>query len=120
MKIAAVVGDVHMGLGHEGLERVCTKVAKIDPAKMKEGELVFFINRARDKIKILGRKQDTGWQLVYLKTPGGQKLMMEAIHYIPQTYGAGKFNYDEACKKALTQSLLERGRKGKLSPSVLY
>ena len=97
LKIKTIIADVHMGLGHEGLGRIYHKKENARVTDLKDGEIVVFINRGNDKIKMLGSK---GIVLGYIREPNGRKLMKEAIQYLPQTFGGEGFNYDKACELA--------------------
>lgn len=66
--------------------------------KLSEGELVLCLNKHGDKMKVIGCK---GLVLGYLKMPDKQRIMFEALQFLPQTFGATGFSYDAACKKAL-------------------
>lgn len=104
MKIIQLVVDVNMGLGHPGLIEVARKF-NLDATQLGDSDLLMFLNRDRSKLKILGKQ---GIVLGYLRMPGSQKIMLEAIQYLPQTFGGAGFNYDEALKKALAERLVTR------------
>lgn len=108
VKIIRVLDQVNMGLGHDGLALLLKRRFSYDVAEMKPDSLVVCINRAKDRVKILGSK---GLVVGYLKLPRGQRLMMEAIQYIPQAFGADGFNYDTALTKALAHSLTATGAR---------
>lgn len=97
-RIKKVVQGVHMGLGHEGLADLLKKEAKLDVQALEPGELVLCLNTHGDKLKVLGHK---GLVVGYLRLPGQQRIMMDALQHIPATFGGDGFNYDAACRKAL-------------------
>lgn len=66
-----------------------------------------FLNRKRDKLKIMGAG---GKVLGYLRMPSGQRIMLDAIQFIPRTFGATGFNYDEALQQALGARLSAASR----------
>jgi hypothetical protein len=105
-RIIQLVENVHMGLGHDGLKDLL-KRAKIDVSKIEDAELVMCLNTKGDKLKVIGCK---GMVLGYLKMPNGQKIMKEALQFIPRTFGSGGFDYDAACKSALDEKLNIRTR----------
>ncbi len=112
-RIHRVVHGVHMGLGHVGLAKLLKK-AGVDVLKLEPGELVMCLNKHGDKMKVLGCK---GLVLGYLRMQHNQRIMHDALQFIPQTFGGGNFNYDAAVKKALTQRLAEYPvPKPKVSP----
>lgn len=96
--IKLVVLNVHMGKGHDGLSLVLRKQLKFEVSSLNPGEIVLCINRHGDKMKAIGGK---GLVIGYLKLPHGQRIMRDALQYIPQTFGSTGFNYDEAVKHAL-------------------
>lgn len=103
VKVITLIDNVPMGNGHNGLAEIAKKVAKIKVDELATGEVLMFLNRAKDKLKILGSR---GVVVGYLKMPKGRRIMLEAIQYIPQTFGSnGAINYDSALTKALTERL---------------
>lgn len=105
-----------MGLGHDGLTLIAKKF-KVNPEKLGEGEIIMFLNRGRDKLKILGKQ---GKVIGYLKMPNKNRIMLDAIQYIPQCFGAdGSLNYDAAIKKALDERLAKQRAKP-TSPLVAF
>ena len=91
-----------MGLGHEGLALLARK-AKVNLDEMGGTDMLMFMNRAGDKMKVLGAN---GQVVNYLKMKRGQVIMKEALQFIPHAFGVtGGFNYDQACKIALTKKL---------------
>lgn len=105
-KIVTLIDNVGMGNGHIRLAEIAKRVAKIDVEELGPGQIVMFLNRAKDKLKIMGHR---GVVTGYLRMPKGQRIMMEAIQYLPQTFGSGEINYDSALREAL-RTRLQRGR----------
>jgi hypothetical protein len=93
--------DIHMGLGHDGLVAIAVK-NKIKINELSEEDLLMFMNKRGDKLKVLGAQ---GKVIGYLKLPNNRKIMGEALQYIPQTFGSSGFDYDQACRAALTRKL---------------
>lgn len=94
--------DVHMGLGHDGLAAIARK-GKINLQDLVESDLVMFLNRAGDKMKVLGSQ---GRVVGYLKMPARNPISIEALQYIPHTFGVeGGFNYNAALKMMLEKKL---------------
>lgn len=114
-KIVLLIDNVHMGLGHEGLAALARKFNK-NPDTLQDGDLLMFLNRAKDKLKVMGPGAKV---LGYLKMPKGRKIAMEAIQYIPQTFGASGFNYEAALERHLEQKLARRGLE-RASPLAIY
>lgn len=100
-KIFKLFLDIHMGLGHDGLSAIAKK-AKVKLEELETGDLLMFINRKGDKLKVLGAQ---GKVVGYLRTPGGRLIMKDALQYLPHTFGASGFDYDAACTLVLNRRL---------------
>lgn len=96
-KIKKLVQGVHMGLGHVGLAKML-RPHGIKVEELTDGDLVMCLNTYGDKLKIIGGE---GLVLGYLRMPRGQRIMKEALQWIPHTFGSKGFDYDAACKKSL-------------------
>lgn len=92
--------DVNMNLSHRGLAEMAVK-ARCNPETLSEEDLLMFINKAGDKLKILGG----GSKVIGYLNLKGRRIMMDAIQYIPQTFGSTGFDYDQAVRTALTKRL---------------
>lgn len=101
-RIIRVIQGVHMGLSHDGLEKLLKSEAKINVAELASGELVMCLNRYGDKMKVVGHK---GLVIGYLRLPNKERIALGALQYLPETFGGGGFNYQSAAKKALLKSL---------------
>lgn len=101
-RIRLLVEGVHMGLSHDGLARLLKTKLKLDITELADGDLIMFINRRGDKMKTYGAR---GLVIGYLKMPDGNRIMKDALQYIPRTFGAKGFDYDAACKAALDARL---------------
>lgn len=113
-RIITLIDNVSMGNGHIGLALIAKKHAKIKVEELGPGEIVMFLNKAKDKLKIIGHK---GVVMGYLRQPHGKRIMLEAIQFIPQTFGgSGAIHYDRALEEALTKRLQ---RDGSRRPSPL-
>lgn len=99
-RIRKVIQGVHMGLGHDGLALLLKKEAEIDVHKLQDGDLVLCLNKHGDKMKVIGCH---GLIVGYLKMPERQRIMQEALQYLPQTFGGTGFNYAAAERTALNQ-----------------
>lgn len=111
--IKKVIEGVNMGLGHRGLSELLKKEAKVDVTKLDGTDLIMCINAFGDKMKVIGGK---GMVIGYLKLPNRQRIMKEALQFIPQTFGASGFDYDAACKKSLSIRLENKHWSRALSP----
>lgn len=90
-----------MGLGHDGLRRLAIK-GSVNLDALASDDLLMFLNKRGDKLKVVGAQ---GRVLAYLKMPGGQRIMREALQYIPATFGHSSFDYSSACSKVLHERL---------------
>lgn len=94
--------DVHMGQGHDALSRMADEQG-IDAYTLPAGQILMFLNKRKDKLKILGHK---GLVVGYLKMPAGERIALDAIQFLPQTFGAdGEINYPQALRRSLEQRL---------------
>jgi hypothetical protein len=101
-RFVTVFNNVHMGMGHTGLAKMA-RDARCNPANLEQGELILFLNRKKDKLKIMG---GNGLVLGYLRLEGNRRIDMNALQFIPQTFGAdGAVNYNMALRKTLSRIL---------------
>lgn len=101
-RLVAAISNISMALGHDGLSE-CAKRLGIKIDKLEDHELVLFVNRARDRLKVLGAK---GIVLGYVKMPKGRKLPLGAVQFIPATFsGQGTIDIDAAIAKYITKTL---------------
>lgn len=127
-KIKLVLSGIHMGLGHVGLTKIAkdhgynsemptglTHEGRLKWAQERRSDLLVFINGKHDKIKIMSGAGDV---FGYLKPHHGQKIALEAIQYIPLTFGGAGFSYDRALRLSL-MARLARGETSRKSV-VLY
>lgn len=96
-----------MGLGHDGLRSLLAKPvdkggANINLDTLNDGDLVMCLNTLGDKLKIIGCR---GLVIGYLKMPKKHRIMMEALQYIPHTFGGKGFDYDAACRRSLEERM---------------
>lgn len=109
--IKGMIDNTHMGMGHVGLHAFCLKNFEMDLTKLKPGEVVVFLNRTKDKMKLIGA---SGKCLAYLRQPRGERIDLDAIQYLPQAFGGQGFDYDAALRKSLLAKLSNKyDRKAK-------
>lgn len=116
-----VVTDVHMGLGHVGLNEVIRAHKKKNPlfAKVMNGDggLVLFLNTSRTAAKLF---MENGEVIGYLRLPGGGRLTEKSIDFVPKTFG-GSIEYSSAVKSAFKKFLdIESETKKVADKSNLY
>jgi hypothetical protein len=97
-----------MGLAHEGLRLLIKKNFKVDVGTLAADELVLCLNHKGDKLKVVGGH---GLVIGYIRAPGGQKLMRDALRFLPATFGGQGFDYDRAVKMAIEAHSWRRERK---------
>lgn len=91
-KIVAAIANVSMASGHDGLMQIARKL-KYKPEAMEAGSVLLFINKKRDKLKMLDL---SGTVLGYVKMKSGRQMPLEAIQYISQTFSGGQIDIDRA------------------------
>lgn len=106
-RIRRLVSGVHMGLGHDGLRLLLAKAvskggANTDVTSLQDGDLIMVLNTKGDKLKVIGCK---GLVIGYLKMRKGERIMKDALQYLPATFGGNTFDYDAACKLVLEERL---------------
>lgn len=110
-----VITDVHMGLGHDGLNEVIRQHKKKNPLFAKvmttEGGLVLFVNTAKNKIKLYGPEVEV---LGYMRLPTGRSINRETVDLIPATFG-GSIEYATSVKKALLTFTEKAGNSKRVS-----
>jgi len=75
---------------------------KINVNHLKTGEHICFINRAQTMIKVYSKNNI----ISFLKSPKKQKLDMNIISHIPDSFNvSGGFSYPKLLKKALVNRL---------------
>lgn len=116
MKILATYGNVNMSLAHKGLAVLLQKKFKIDVTQLEGDNVIMLLNSANTKLKAIGGK---GQVIGYVALEKGRRIMLEAIQYLPQTFGGQGFNYDEALKLALI-SRLAKGPQRYASPLQVF
>lgn len=102
-RIAHCFFDVPMVNQHDGLTRIAKKEAGIDTAELSKGEMLLFLNRANDKIKVLSSigKGPRNIVLAYWRGKPGQAIDRLAIQYIAQAFNGTAINYTDALKRAM-------------------
>jgi hypothetical protein len=106
-RIIRFVENVNMGLGHGGLSYLLKQYLKINVDELPMGEMVMCLNRAGDKLKVIGGH---GLVLGYLRLKRG-RIDKSALQFLPRTFGAGGFNYDEAVKLSIESRLTALPRR---------
>lgn len=106
-QIVAVIANVNMNLGHDGLGLISKKFG-YDLQTIEGNKLVLFLNSARDKLKMIG---PGGIVLGYVKMPKGRRLPLEAIQYIPKTFsGRGKIDLELAVSEFVSEKLKSKNK----------
>lgn len=96
-----VILDVHIGLGHDGLNDVIRYQKKKNPlfarALKTSDELILFLNKSRSKAKLYS---EGGNVIGYLALPRGQVITAKKLDEVPRAFG-GSLEYGKAVKSAL-------------------
>ena len=91
--------DTDMRCQHDGLSKIAID-NKLNVHKLKHGEHAVFINRSKNRIKMLSH----GGVLSYLKLKRGEVLDLNTLKYIPAAFndsGDLKVSYSNALKKVV-------------------
>ncbi len=103
--IIQVFLNVDMRNMHDGLTKIAKKNG-IEVGILSARQYVVFINAAKTKVKVYAAN-DT---IAYSRSKSG-KLQMEAVAKIPECFGGGAFNYDQALKLVLEELLKRKKQK---------
>lgn len=116
-RLLHVFYDVDMRGRHEALAQVAKK-EKIDIKNIRPGDMVCFINTAKDRIMVLAgvNEVDSFGVLGYYRSPHGRIDEM-AIQHIPSAFNGGKFEMKKAIEKALVKRLAKKRAKLTLIPT---
>lgn len=111
-RLLHVIPDTDMRARHEGL-REFAKKRGVRWKSLRPGDIVAFLNTKRDRVMVLGvlDEEDSFGLMGYYRSPHG-RVAPEAIQYIPEVFGGGRFDMNAATRKALTE-ILERKEKRK-------
>jgi len=110
-RILHVIQNADFRCRHEGLVAIAKK-AKVDMSQLKVGDIVVFLNVARDRLICISvlPEQDSFGLLSYYRSPHG-RVPMEAIQFIPQAFGVTGLNMNAAIRSGLEQLLKKKARK---------
>ncbi len=103
--IIQVFMNVDMRNMHEGLAEIASKNG-INVQELKLGQFVVFINAMKTRVKIFAANDVVAYQ----RSRSG-KIQMETIQRIPESFGAGGFDYDSALRAVLTKLLTKQKRE---------
>ena len=102
MKILRCLMGADLRCGHEGLKLQIAR-QKLDLSTLEEGDLVVFINNARDKIKVFASGPNL---FAYYRAPKGSKIDLKAIQYIPRAFQyRGLIDYEQSLKEMLEREV---------------
>jgi hypothetical protein len=93
-KLVRYVPDADLRQGYTGLNK------KVPMSKLKQGEFVAFVNRARNKIKLCTQND----LVAYLRMPRGTKIDPRVIQYLPTAFNGTEIDYDKAMEASLRKS----------------
>jgi hypothetical protein len=107
MRTVLLIDNVNMGKGHDSLTELARSF-RVNPARLGAGEVLMFLNRKRDKLKVMGAE---GKVIGYLRMPSGQKIDLNAIQYLPKTFNPElEINYEQALRESLITALARTPR----------
>lgn len=112
MKLLHVFFDVDMRGRQSALIEHAKSTRKFSMDKFGQGDMMVFLNTARNKIYVLAGldEEDSYGVLAYYKSPHDRRIDPEAIQFIPEAFSGGNINMNSALKKTLAQKLSKKKR----------
>jgi hypothetical protein len=110
-RLLYVIPEINMSCQHRGLIEQM-KERKIDFKKLKPGDVVAFLNRREDLLRVLcvlPEKNTYGFLGSY-RSPHG-RVPLEAIQYITQSMGGTGFDMTQAIRMGLEDLLGRKNRR---------
>ncbi len=99
-KIVRYFPDTNLSGGFDRLSAIA-KRNRIDVSSLAFGEYLIFVNKKRDKLKML-----CGNDLVaYLRLPNGARIDLRTIALIPRFFNGTAIEYDRALREVLEKQL---------------
>lgn len=98
MKIARVFLETDMRMGFQGLHKTLIQ-NKINTNNLDPEAYYVFMNRKRTKFKVI-----SGQYLVYFNN-GNKLIPLEAIQYLPRSFGGSQLEMSEAIRKVVLKQL---------------
>lgn len=113
-KLLHVFFDTDFRCRHAGLAARAKKESKFDIDDLGPGDMLVFINAARDRVMVLAGldEDDSHGVLGYYRSPHG-RIDLEAIQYIPDAFAGGNLRFESALKKSLIERLSKPRSKPK-------
>lgn len=84
--------------GHAGLSAKARENG-ISTEKMKPGEFLIFVNRARSQLKMYA----AGQTIAHVKAPKNNMIDYRVVKYVPRFFNGTQINFKEAQKAALKE-----------------
>lgn len=111
-KLLYIFFDTDMRAQHDGLTERAKKEAKIKVQDLAPGSLLCFINRRRDRIKVLAgcAEQNSHGVLGYYKSPSGS-IDIQSLQFIPEAFDGNRLTYDSMLRETLLERLEPKKRK---------
>lgn len=114
MRLIHFFPETNMANRHDGLSKIAADEG-IDISDLSDGDMLIFLNKAATMIAIIagvGEEEITYGVLATYKSPvRGQRIDLNALRYIPQTFGGGKIRMDAALREALVERLYAKRSK---------
>lgn len=104
-RLLRIFWDIDFRNRHDGLKEIMKKEG-VDWKKIKPGDLVAFVNTARDRVIVLAPvdEEDTHGVMGYYRSPHG-RIDEYAFQHIPEAFGGGRLDMKGAIKKAVMQKV---------------
>lgn len=111
VRVHQVFIDADLRCQIDGLMNLCRK-HKLRPEYFDRGQLIVFINTARNYIKVLACNGSPAPVLASYRLPSGRIYDLSAVQYIPEAFNSnGAVDFDYALKTALENKLGARGAR---------
>lgn len=108
MRLLHIFYDTNMNCRQDGLKKVAKKEAGLTMDDLKQGDMLCFINRAKNRIATLTKVPEGASYGVmgYYRSPGDRRISLRALGFISESFNAsGDLNMDKATRLALMEQL---------------
>lgn len=93
------MNNTNLQNGHDGLKLIAKKQLGVDINALGAGEMVAFLNRAGDKVKVYA----SGDVIAYMRAAKDRKIDPRTIALIPKYFSGTTINYDKAIRQVLRE-----------------
>ena len=108
MRLLHIFWDTNMNCRQDGLKKVAKKEGGITLDDLKMGDMLCFINRAKNRIATLTKipEGESYGVMGYYRSPGERKIALCTLKYIPDSFNSmGELDMDKVTRSALLEQL---------------